>query len=89
MRCGWGIGPSGPPAAFDHMSWIGTVPLPSASGTSLITSERSAPASDIGMSPISPPRDEYQPSRRYPAGVAPARIASSTSGSVRASQSSW
>jgi hypothetical protein len=71
------------------MSWIGTVPLPSDSGTSFITAPRFAPASSIGMSPISPPLVEYQPRSLVPAGVSPALIASSTSGSVRASHSSW
>ena len=65
------------------------MPLPSASGTSFITRAMSPPASAIGMSPISPPRGEYQPSNRSAPGAEPRRIASSTSGSVRVSCSSW
>ena len=51
--CGAGIGLSGPATAFDHISWIGTVPEPWASGTSFMTLLRVPPAKLIGMSPIS------------------------------------
>src|SRR5439155_13694926 len=89
LPCGVAIGPSGPPTAFDHMNCTGTFLLFAVSFTSFITRVRSGPASSNGMSPISPPRGEYQPRNRSASGVSPARIASSTSGSVRASQSSW
>ena len=87
--CFVAIGPSGPPTAFDHISWIGTFVLLPAILTSFMISPRFDPASSIGMSPISPPLCEYQPMNLSAAGVSPAAIASSMSGSVRASQSSW
>jgi len=47
---------------LDHMSWTGTAPEPSARSTSRKTRARLVPASLTGMSPISPPLAEYQPS---------------------------
>ena len=78
-RWGTAIGPSGPPTAFDHINWIGTVPELSASGTSFMTLPKLPPARVIGMSPISSLGRSL---------FTQATLLSSTSASVRASTSS-
>ena len=76
---------AGPSSWFDHISWTGTAPEPSASSISVKMRASLVPASLTGMSPTSPPAAEYQPSLE----LSPVLMASSTSGSVLASLSSW
>src|ERR1043166_7734271 len=78
-------GASGASVRFDQSNWIGASP-PGAPGTLTVmkTKHRFGPASSIEKSPISRPLWEFHPIQRK----SPVTIASSTSGSVRASFSS-
>jgi prepilin-type N-terminal cleavage/methylation domain-containing protein/prepilin-type processing-associated H-X9-DG protein len=77
-------GPCGPWAKLEYWNWIGTVPLLSVSSTSWKTSVKSPPTSLMGKSPHSSPWLEFQPIKLSSFVL----MASSTSGSVRASLSS-
>jgi hypothetical protein len=84
-QCGFGIGPSGPCTALEHMNCTGTAPLREVSGTFRNT-RVSGFASKTGKSPHSSPSLETHPTSE---ASFLALIASSTPASVRASLSSW